>query len=205
MTTKPLPPHHSPLNWFATLYPQYINCTATYTLGTTHKNSISQYLFYEQFDLVLSSLHTHSDTPGGETGDEGGKLSQLWLKLPIAQEALQMAGTLSSAASTEKIMCRMVWVGRTLRSSSSTLLPWTGTPSTRLGCPKPHPTWPWGIHYSTASFSVTANLNICFNSQVHCTWTRKLTAKTVSLHTLQEHRRKERRKRKSMFLEIPKP
>ena len=30
-------------------------------------------------------------------------------------------------------------------SSSSNPLPWAGTPSTRAGCSKPHPTWPWAL------------------------------------------------------------
>ena len=41
---------------------------------------------------------------------------------------------------------RMVWVGRDLKDHLvPTPLPWTGTPSTRPGCPKPHPTWPWTL------------------------------------------------------------
>lgn len=54
-----------------TLYPHYRKCTATYTLGKTNRKSVCQDFVYQQFDLVLSSLKIHSDTPGGEIGDEG--------------------------------------------------------------------------------------------------------------------------------------
>jgi len=37
----------------------------------------------------------------------------------------------------------MVWVERDLKDQHvPTPLPWAGTPSTRPGCSKPHPTWP---------------------------------------------------------------
>jgi len=40
----------------------------------------------------------------------------------------------------------MVWVGRDLKDHLvPTPLPWAGTPSTRPGCSKPHPTWPWTL------------------------------------------------------------
>ena len=41
---------------------------------------------------------------------------------------------------------RMVWVGRDLKDHLvPPPLPWAGTPSTRPGCSKPHPTWPWTL------------------------------------------------------------
>lgn len=43
---------------------------------------------------------------------------------------------------------------------------------------------------SIISLSIKGDLNICFNSQVYCSWTEKLTAKTISLHTLQELKKK---------------
>ena len=37
----------------------------------------------------------------------------------------------------------MAWVGRDLKDHLvPTSLPWAGMPLTRLGCPKPYPTWP---------------------------------------------------------------
>jgi len=51
---------------------------------------------------------------------------------------------------TESQNHRMVWVRRDLIDHLvPTPLPWAGTPSTRPGCSKPHPVWPWdrgGIH-----------------------------------------------------------
>jgi len=41
---------------------------------------------------------------------------------------------------------RMVWVGRDIIDCLvPTALPWAGTLSTRPGCSKPHPTWPWTL------------------------------------------------------------
>jgi len=37
----------------------------------------------------------------------------------------------------------MVWVGRDYLVPAP--LPWAGTPSTRPGCSKPCPTWPWTL------------------------------------------------------------
>ena len=40
----------------------------------------------------------------------------------------------------------MVWVGSDITDHLvPTPLPWAGTPSTRPGCSKPHPTWPWTL------------------------------------------------------------
>ena len=40
----------------------------------------------------------------------------------------------------------MVWVGRDLKDHLvPTPLPWAGTPSTRPGCSKSHPAWPWTL------------------------------------------------------------
>jgi len=40
----------------------------------------------------------------------------------------------------------MVWAERDLKDHLvPTPLPWAGTPSTRPGCSKPHPTQPWII------------------------------------------------------------
>jgi len=40
----------------------------------------------------------------------------------------------------------MVWVGRELRDHLvPTPLPQSGTPPTRPGCSKPHPTWSWTL------------------------------------------------------------
>jgi len=37
---------------------------------------------------------------------------------------------------------RTIWVGRDLAGYlGPTFLPWAGTPATRPGCSKPHPTW----------------------------------------------------------------
>jgi len=41
---------------------------------------------------------------------------------------------------------RMVWVGRDLKDHAVPApVPWAGTPSTRPGCSKPHPTWSWTL------------------------------------------------------------
>jgi len=40
----------------------------------------------------------------------------------------------------------MVWVGRELKHHLvPTPLPWAKTASTRPGCSKPHPAWPWTL------------------------------------------------------------
>jgi len=40
----------------------------------------------------------------------------------------------------------MVWIGRDLKDHLvATPLPSSGTPSTRPGCSKLHPTWPWTL------------------------------------------------------------
>ena len=42
--------------------------------------------------------------------------------------------------------CRMAWVVRDLKDHIIPApLPWGGMPSTRPGCSKPHPTWPWTL------------------------------------------------------------
>jgi len=41
---------------------------------------------------------------------------------------------------------RMIWIGRDfIDHSVPTPLPRAETPSTRTGCSKPHPTWPWTL------------------------------------------------------------
>jgi len=41
---------------------------------------------------------------------------------------------------------RMVWVGRDLKDHlAPTRRPQPGTPSTRPGCSKPRPAWPWTL------------------------------------------------------------
>ena len=53
----------------------------------------------------------------------------------------------------------MVWVGRDFKDYFIPILPWAGTYSTRPGCSKPHPTWPWTLPGRGA---VTASLgNLC--------------------------------------------
>jgi len=40
----------------------------------------------------------------------------------------------------------MIWIGRELTDHLvPTPLPWAGTPSTRPGCSKPCPAWPWTL------------------------------------------------------------
>ena len=72
----------------------------------------------------------------------------------------------------------MDWVGRDLKDHiAPPPLPWARTPSTRLGCSKPHPTWPWTLpvmrhpqlrwatvphHPYSKEFLPNINLNLLF-------------------------------------------
>ncbi|KAK4827563.1 hypothetical protein QYF61_019187 [Mycteria americana] len=53
-----------------------------------------------------------------------------------------------------------------LRSSRSNPLPWAGTPSTRPGCSKPHPTWPWNTSRGGASTTSLDDLFQCLTTLI---------------------------------------
>jgi len=62
----------------------------------------------------------------------------------------------------------MVWVERDLIDHVvPTPLPWARTPSTRPGCSKPHPTWPWFAGHLRQIYKF-ANRNLL--TMVQATW-----------------------------------
>jgi len=68
-------------------------------------------------------------------------------KDPVLPSAMETGNRNGRAWDEERAQNhRMVWVGRDLKDHLiPTPLPWAGTSSTRPGCPKPHPAWPWTL------------------------------------------------------------